>query len=197
MELNKKKYSKSEVLAIVQDLKKEHEEQTSALKARIADLIGENQSLSAEVGVYKSKDSEISDAVKRAVSYSFAQKEKVDMQYALAVEKISAFLEKWQAYFDHLKEKYPMYPVVREATELKNKIARIIGETDNKTVIFTADKEISGLKNAKITFNPKEKIADYIAATEDGGFNMDEVLNPGTLRLEDLCKELGLLTENE
>ena len=197
MELKKRKYSKKEVAEMTATIEREYEEQISALKARVAELIRDNDSLSAEIGAYKSKDGQISDAIKRAVSYSFAQKEKVDLQYALAVEKISAFLDKWQAYFDHLKEKYPMYPVVQEAAALKSKIAKIIGEKDNKTVIFTADKEISGVKNAKPAFNPKEKIADYIAATDDSGFNMDEVLNPGALRLEDLCKELGLLTENE
>ncbi|MBR0190267.1 MAG: hypothetical protein IJQ23_07790, partial [Clostridia bacterium] len=80
------------------------------------------------------------------------------------------------------------------------KIVKIVGKKDAKTVIYTADKSLSGVKNAKnAAFNPKEKIADYIAATSDdnNGFNMDEVLNPGALRLEDLCKELGLLTEND
>ena len=44
-------------------------------------------------------------------------------------------------------------------------------------------------------FNPKSKINAYIAATSDNGFNLDEVLNPGELQLEDLCKELGLIEE--
>ena len=46
-------------------------------------------------------------------------------------------------------------------------------------------------------FNPKSKIKDYIVATNDGGFDMNEVLNPGVLKLEDLCKELGLIEEGE
>ena len=46
-------------------------------------------------------------------------------------------------------------------------------------------------------FDPKSKIRDYIAATGDNGFNLDEVLNPGELQLEDLCKELGLIDGNE
>ena len=50
---------------------------------------------------------------------------------------------------------------------------------------------------SKTKFQPKNKIRDYIAATENDGFNMDEVLNPGDLQLEDLCKELGLLEEND
>ena len=38
-----------------------------------------------------------------------------------------------------------------------------------------------------------QKINDYIVATSDTEFNLDEVLNPGELDLEDLCKELGLM----
>jgi hypothetical protein len=46
-------------------------------------------------------------------------------------------------------------------------------------------------------FDPKSKINEYIAATSDSGFNLDEVMNPGDLKLEDLCKELGLIEPNE
>lgn len=197
MEFIKKKYARKEVENIVGDISRKYEEQLSEQKARIAELVRDNSDCRVELDAYKSKDRQISAAVKRAENYAFELKQKSDMQYALAVEKITVFIEKWQRYFDHLQEKYPMYPVVRDAVELKNKISDIVGKKDAETVIFTAEKEISGLKNAKTDFNPKEKIADYIAATENNGFNMDEVLNPGALRLEDLCKELGLLTESE
>ena len=44
-------------------------------------------------------------------------------------------------------------------------------------------------------FDPKSKIEAFVAATSDNGFNLNEVLNPGELQLEDLCKELGLIEE--
>ena len=53
------------------------------------------------------------------------------------------------------------------------------------------------LVKEKEKFNPKQKIKDYIVATSDTGFDMDQVLNPGKLELGDLCKELGLIEENE
>ena len=59
------------------------------------------------------------------------------------------------------------------------------------SVINDALSEIIEEKNQP--FNPKEIINDYVAATGDNGFDLDEVLNPGELQLEDLCKELGLL----
>ena len=56
---------------------------------------------------------------------------------------------------------------------------------------------LSKAKNSSVDFNPKAKIDESLAATSDNGFNLDEVLNPGTLHLEDLCKELGLLDEKD
>lgn len=193
----KRKYARYEVEKIVGDITREYEEKLSEQKARIAELVRDNTVCRAELDDYIRKDKQISDALKKAEEYSEELKQKSDMQYSLAVEQLATFLIKWQAYFEHLKEKYPMYPIVQEAANLKDKISKIIGEKDGSTVIYLADKELSEVKNLKIPFNPKEKIADYIAATSDNGFNMDEVLNPGALRLEDLCKELGLLTEND
>ncbi len=200
MELVKRKYAKSEVEEMLAAVKREYEEKLSAQKARISELVHENSVCRVELDSYIKKDRQISAALKHAEKYSAELEHKADMRYELAVETVSSFLLKWNAYFDHLKEKYPMYPVVADAVKLRDKIVKIVGKKDAKTVIYTADKSLSGLKSTKNTaFSPKEKIADYIAATEagDNGFNMDEVLNPGALRLEDLCKELGLLTEND
>lgn len=200
MELVKRKYARREVEAILDAVKREYEEKLSAKKARITELVKENSACRVELDSYIKKDKQISAALKHAEEYSAELERKADMRYELAVETVSSFLLKWDAYFDHLKEKYPMYPVVADAVALRDKIVKIVGQKDNKTVIYTADKSLSGLKNAKNpVFRPKEKIAEYIAATENdsNGFNMDEVLNPGALRLEDLCKELGLLTEND
>ena len=196
LELSKKKYAKVEVVEMIKELSDAYEEKLSEQKARIAELVRENAEFRAELDKFNAQDKRISDSVKRAEAYSNDVKQKTDMQYSLAVEKISAFLNKWNAYFDHLKEKYPMYPVVQNAIKIKEKIDKIIGSKDAETVIYTADAELPKVKT-DTSFNPKEKIADYIAATSDNGFNMDEVLNPGALRLEDLCKELGLLTEND
>ena len=50
-------------------------------------------------------------------------------------------------------------------------------------------------RGKKQSFDPKARIDEYIAATGDNGFNLEEVLNPGELQLEDICKELGLIEE--
>ena len=50
-------------------------------------------------------------------------------------------------------------------------------------------------ETAAAQFNPKEKIERYIE-NDVNGFNLEEVLNPGELQLEDLCRELGLMEDD-
>jgi hypothetical protein len=57
------------------------------------------------------------------------------------------------------------------------------------------DKALSDCGAEKVS--PKKMISDYISSNSENGFNMDEVLNPGDLELEELCKELGLLDGDE
>lgn len=199
MELGKKKYLREEVAAIVRDVSREYEDKLSEQKARIAELVRENSDCREKISYYEDKDGQISAALKKAEAYSAELKAKAGEEYRLAVAFINNFIVKWKRYFDYLKEKYPLYPVVAEAADIQDKVGKIMISGDAESAINKADNVLKGVKT-KISdgeFNPKKKIADYIAATEDGGFNMEEVLNPGALRLEDLCKELGLLTENE
>ena len=109
MELVKRKYARSEVEEILAAVKREYEEKLSDEKARIIELVRENSACRVELDSYIEKDRQISAALKRAEEYSAALEQKAEMRYELAVETISSFLLKWNAYFDHLKEKYPMY----------------------------------------------------------------------------------------
>ena len=79
---------------------------------------------------------------------------------------------------------------VKKAVKINQKIKNVNSENPKEAVA-----EIDELMTGAKAFNPKKKIVDYIAATGDNGFNLDEVLNPGELELEDLCKELGLMQE--
>ena len=104
----------------------------------------------------------------------------------LTIEKLKNFSNRWSAYFSELKEKYPMYKPVNKAVDVK---ARLDAFLKNSPKTATA-KDLEQILDGK--FNPKQKIDDYIAATEQG-FDMNEVLNPGDIKLEDICKELGLI----
>lgn len=182
---------------IADELKRDYEEKLVEQKGRIAELVRENEKYQTELAEYLDKDKEISDALKNAQVYSSEQKRKASEEYALTTGYLKSFIEKWKSYFDMLLEKYPMYPLVVNAEKLREKVSAILNEKSGEDAITAVSNELDAISGSAAEFDPKRKIADYIAATDDSGFNMEEVLNPGKLQLEDLCKELGLLAENE
>ena len=139
----------------------------------------------------------INNALLNAEQSLIDKQKDADNYYALTVQNLRNFLSRWNLYFTALAEKYPLYSAVTSAIEVKKQLEKILlTETDNKLIV----KKVEALlpkenKNTK-KFNPQQKINDYIVATSDTEFNLDEVLNPGELVLEDLCKELGLIEEN-
>ncbi len=196
MELTKKKYAQNEVIDILKAYKGEYEKKLAEQRETIYRLTEEIKQVKAEAEGLNEKKEVIVATLLRAEQTAMDLKEKAELQYKLELEKLKKFNVRWNGYFEELREKYPMYAPVRKALELKARVDKI-SDTDNpKEVISRLEpaipKEVGG-----DAFNPKRKIRDYIAATGDNGFNLDEVLNPGELQLEELCKELGLLDGNE
>lgn len=198
MNLDKKKYKKSEVEKLLDSNSSDFEQRIAELRGRIAELIDENKKLSMEVVVFKEKEASIVSALTDSEEKAKEIKEKSELEYSLTVQKLKTFNSRWEKYFEVLKEKYPLYPAVINALKLKEKLDLLFETGDNKKIVEDFSKELSLQDGNKDDFfEPKQKIVDYIAATNDNGFNLDEVLNPGTLHLEDLCKELGLIEEKE
>jgi hypothetical protein len=196
--LDKKKYKQAEVKFMLEERTAEYESKLNSKNTLINELKAENDCLRKEILLLKNKDELTINALKRAENTAKKTEEKAIIQYALTLERLKAFTLRWATYFNELKEKYPLYPAVQDAVNLKEKLEDALEKKDVKKAFSTAEKIFVGDKaQSDTTFNPKEKIQDYIAATSENGFNLDEVLNPGELALEDLCKELGLLTEEE
>lgn len=194
MELNKKKYKKAEVEAIINAEKAKYESQIIELSDKIRDLIGENNDLKLELEIHTDREDLILSTLARAEITAKEIERNAELRYELEVERLKNFTQKWNDYFNELKDKYPLYPTIRKAVGVKEKFDSLTDSNAKpKDIIEQLDKDL----NAKKKFDPKKKIEDYIATTEDNGFNMEEVLNPGSLKLEDLCKELGLIEENE
>lgn len=196
MELNKKKYTNKEVLDILNAYKGEYEKRFAEQREIIYRLNEELKSLQAETDSIRSKEAIISATLIRAEQTAQDLKDKAELQYMLEVERLKKFASRWEKYFDELKEKYPLYPPVKKAVEFINKVDKIADDENSREVISRVEaiipKNVGGEK-----FDPKSKIRDYIAATGDNGFNLDDVLNPGEIELEDICKELGLMDGNE
>ena len=195
MELNKRKYRKAEVLDILEEIESEHNSTISNLKTSLGELSEENKKLKIELSKLKERELLTLETLKSAQEKAEEIEEKSRIAYKLAIKKISIFIDRWNSYFSKLSEKYPYYPEVQASIELKDKVSQIIKGKDYATSLDNAEIILSEKERqlkGKTSFDPKSKIQDYIASTSDSGFNLDEVLNPGTLKLEDLCKELGL-----
>ncbi len=196
MELEKKKYAQNEVMGILKAYKGEYEKRLAEQRDIIFRLNEEIKTLRAEADALKDKERVIVSTLMRAEQTAFELKEKAELQYKLEIERLKKFSARCDAYFEELGEKYPMYPPVKKSLEIKAKIDKIEDDENPKEVINRLESVIpKNIDNE--TFDPKRKIKDYIAATGINGFNMDEVLHPGELQLEDICKELGLIDGNE
>ena len=197
LELNKRKYRNKEVQEIVDTIENKYEIELSSKQTTINELTEINKKLLQEISFLKDRENLALETLKSAQEKADEIKEKSEISYELALRKLDLFVKRWEEYFNRLSEKYPYYPEVQDAVQLKDKVAILIRDKEDYAIekVDTLLKEKEDLKKGKDTFNPKSKIQDYITAKTDNGFNLDDVLNPGALRLEDLCKELGLTEE--
>lgn len=191
LELNKRNYKKQEVSDIIAELKAQYKNLIDEQKTKLNEISKENASLKQENEDYKAKEKLIIATLERAEKNAMELDERVKFQYALEVQKLQSFMDKMSDYFDEMQEKYPLYPITKQVLTVRDMVEK---STDAVDTIKEIDEIL--FKHGK-GFNPKQKIKEYIATTKNSGFNLDDVLNPGELVLEELCKELGLIEEKE
>lgn len=191
--LDKKKYKRAEVEELLSRQKTEYDETIGELKEKADKLSAENILLSAKVKEFENENEIISSSIKSAQKKATEIIESAENRYLLEVAELKSFVIRFREYFSYLTEKYPHYGKVKDAKTDFDRIADVLsGGATAKKKIAAVNKVVSG---ASAPFNPQQKIHDYIAGTGENGFNLDEVLNPGELHLEELCKELGLTEE--
>ena len=196
LELKKRKYKRDQVHQIIEAYKSQYENLVLDLRSRISELVKENKELLQQVEQNKQREGLIIKALERAEESAEQIKEQAQLEYAIELQRLKEFNRKWDRYFNALKDKYPLYDTTKKALEIKDQVDVLANESNAKKAIEKLDSMISEQNRA---FNPKSKIKDYICATtsSENGFNLNDVLNPGKLELEELCKELGLIEENE
>jgi hypothetical protein len=197
----KVKYTAEEVEYMLGKNKEEYEKKLLAQKEINKNLTEQLNSVKAELETLKGKELLILATLERAEKTAMELESSINEQYQLEVERLKRFVARWNGYFRVLKDDYPQNPTVKKAINIKDKVDAAAGSVNAKKLIADIDGLIGKSKKEteenKEKFNPKEKIRDYIVATGDNGFNLEEVLNPGELQLEDICKELGLMGGNE
>jgi sugar-specific transcriptional regulator TrmB len=195
LELTKRKYKKAEVEEILGKYKEEFEQKLQEQRDKILDLEEENKRLIAQVVEYSKNEKSAFKALKKAEEKAEETEKKAEMSYVLEAERLKNFIDRFNGYFAYLIDKYPFYPEVVKANEIFNTVKNILGIDNGKGAV----EKVKGVIETKnpVPFNPSARIEDYVSATSDNGFNINDVLNPGELKLEDLCKELGLMEEDE
>ena len=194
MDIKKRKYKQVDVIEIVTACKNEYEQKLADKNDEIYALNEQIRQLNAELLISKEKENAISSAILRAEQLAKELSEKAELQYSLEIERIKKFSTAWNDYFHGLREKYPHYKPVQDALGVIEILNEEAEKSPPKKVIDDIEEFIIEDKD---NFDPKRKIRDYIAATGDNGFNLDDVLNPGELELEVICKELGLMDGEE
>ncbi len=192
MELSKKKYTVEEVKKILASTQFEYETKLNNQKDRISVLLEDNKRLAEQVKVFKEKDALISATLLTAKEKANEIEESSKLKYLLVLENLKKFSSDWKNYFEFLKEKYPNYATIQKSVKLKEALDDSLKTDNAEEIISKMGKKLSSVTE-KIAITPKERVNNFIAVTSDSGFNIDEVLNPGKLELEDLCKELGLM----
>ena len=194
MGIRKVKYTSQEVEYLISKIKGEYENKLLEQKELNIELNKELAGLRADYNTIKEKEELIYKTLERAERTAEELEKSCEEQYQLEIERIKRFVVRWNNYFKTLKDEYPQNSAVKKAISIKDKV-EAASRHNAKKLIGEIDKVLPDDKKKK--FDPKKKINEYIAATGDNGFNLDEVLNPGELQLEDLCKELGLMGGNE
>lgn len=93
--------------------------------------------------------------------------------------------ERLRDYLEKVIKAYPVDNNLSKMIQLKDKLDKILsGEEVDYEIDDNLILELDDLKKGRA----KREIPE-----SDNGFDLDEVLNPGKLDLEDLCVELGLM----
>ncbi len=192
LDLDKKKYTQKEVSLIFDAYKKEYEKRFFELRARVNELVNENERLKIKLDKSSDKETLVLAVLTRAEKTAQELEKQSMLEYELELERLKSFVEKWEHFFSEENQSNLDSPS-QKLEILKDQVKSANKSSSPKQVIRELDKILNEDVKENPIFNPKKKIGDYIAATNQGGFNMDEVMNPGELKLEDICKELGLI----
>lgn len=195
MELDKKKYKVEEVQSLLDELKTEYNGKLAERNEEIFELNGKLKRMRAELESFKNRDSLISSSLQAAEEQAEKIRETERLQYELALARLNDFQLKWESYFEYLFEKYPYYKITEQTLNIAVRLKQVLGSGEAAIEKLGKLDDLIERETAAAQFNPKEKIERYIE-NDVNGFNLEEVLNPGELQLEDLCRELGLMEDD-
>lgn len=194
MKINKIKYNKEEVLDLMDEQKNDYEIIVGEQKNVIQRLKADIKKLSAELETYKNRENLIALTLQSSEEKAEEVRRQSELEYAAEVRRMTELKARFSGMFAGIEKNFPQHFAVKESAELLRRIDEILGgEQTNKEKL---DGLNEALKGYGAPFDSKKKIEKYLDNAENEtacAFDMNEVLNPGELNLEELCKEMGLM----
>lgn len=105
--IEKKGYNKDEVKGTIESLVQDYEERLAIQKERIDDLREQVEEVNIELDAYKSKDKNISGALKAAVATAEQIEKDHKNLYSLEIKKVRLLYNKWEDFLKEMMDKYP------------------------------------------------------------------------------------------
>lgn len=204
------KLSQKETEKLIAGIRDAYEMKIRQLENRIDALNVENRNLRATVSELKSRESRVG----RAILDAECKGEEIRAFYRLNAETelktLQLFAEKWKKLAEQMIGIFPDGEAERYV-DFADSLAALLGKDPDYFLPREGDGPVPDLseksENTKPVqqdkeekFDPKAVIGKYIESEEEEetGFNLDDVLNPkGQLDLEKLCRNLGLMGEED
>lgn len=162
-----KRYSEKDVQSLVARLKEEYDGVVKKQREAFEELKEENRHLRARLSALEGQRGEVTAALVRAVAEGERIKRESSLEADGERKELMLLAEKCRLLCDRLCAKYPDEEDVGDFKTFTDALRSHLGLGETEE-------------------------------EEESGFNMDDVLNPKEpLDLGNLCKELGLMEENE
>ncbi|PWM74227.1 MAG: hypothetical protein DBX59_04050 [Bacillota bacterium] len=151
----------------------------------ILELKEEIKQLSAELDAYKNRENLIGITLKATENQALEMKKLSEQEYAAELRRLAEFKKRWNAYFAALR--------AGDFADIQN--GERLTERLNAVLLKNANDKEKVLAMMAETADLKPAAAEQVAAAQTFALDMSQVLNPGELDLEELCKEMGLMEE--
>jgi len=200
LNLQKRRYSRKEVVKLLEENSIAYQSKIDEYRDKINDLTRENRELNAINQKYLLDEQSILDGIKLSTKLVNEIKKIIAHRYQFECDRISEFCARFDKFIKQASKTDDK--IVKKSRSTKAKIKRVIDGDDcvankvNKTSEILSAYKTEKRDDEINEFNPKKRIDEYVASTLYEGFDMDEILNPQNLNLEQLCKEIGLNGES-
>lgn len=199
-----KKFTQQEMEKLIAGIREAYDIKIRQLNYRLDGLTAENRSLRASIAEYKEREGRVG----RAIVDAEEKGEEIREFYRISAEAewktLRLFADKWKSLAAQMSDVLPKE--AKKYSEFAEDLSALLGREEGRfagkgaaPAATGAQAAATGVQTPPEKFDPQAVIGKYMESEEEEtGFNLDDVLNPkGDLDLAKLCKNLGLMDEDE